>query len=220
MHLTCPSCATRFLVDPARLGPAGRKVRCGSCGHVWHAARPARDDAGVRQAAARPGDRDELPRRVHLPPPPGAPGRRGAARAVGWSLFLLVAGGLVAGFLIGRQQIVATVPAAAKLYELVGLPGAAAGAGLELRGVTSVRRLVDGERLVVIEGLVANVSKTTRPVPLLRASLTDADGEELKRWTFATAETTLSPGGTASFQTSAKNPPREGNLAIDFVAED
>ncbi len=37
MHLNCPSCETRFVIDPAALDPSGRKVRCGRCGHAWHA---------------------------------------------------------------------------------------------------------------------------------------------------------------------------------------
>lgn len=35
MIASCPSCATRFAVDEAKLGPAGRKVKCGKCGHLW-----------------------------------------------------------------------------------------------------------------------------------------------------------------------------------------
>ncbi len=37
MHLNCPSCESRFVIDPAALGPSGREVRCGRCGHAWHA---------------------------------------------------------------------------------------------------------------------------------------------------------------------------------------
>lgn len=35
MIASCPSCATRFAVTDAKLGPQGRKVKCGKCGHVW-----------------------------------------------------------------------------------------------------------------------------------------------------------------------------------------
>jgi hypothetical protein len=49
--------------------------------------------------------------------------------------------------------------------------------------------------------------------------LTDAEGVELDRWTFEAADASLAPGGATEFETVAKNPPREGNLSIDFVVE-
>ncbi|MCH8037367.1 MAG: zinc-ribbon domain-containing protein, partial [Proteobacteria bacterium] len=51
MHLTCPSCGVTFLVEPEHLGPTGRRVRCGECGHVWHQERPSEADAAERSAA-------------------------------------------------------------------------------------------------------------------------------------------------------------------------
>jgi len=37
MNIVCPNCTTFFAIDPARLGPAGRMVRCARCKHVWMA---------------------------------------------------------------------------------------------------------------------------------------------------------------------------------------
>ena len=106
-----------------------------------------------------------------------------------------------------------------RLYDLLGLEEETFELGLELRDLKSVRRLVDGKRVVVVEGLVVNLSKENRQVPSLRASVTDADGVELDSWTFQAASASLPPGGTTRFETVAKNPPREGNLGIDFVIE-
>ncbi len=37
MIVGCPACQTRYLVDEAELGgEAGRRVRCASCGNLWH----------------------------------------------------------------------------------------------------------------------------------------------------------------------------------------
>jgi predicted Zn finger-like uncharacterized protein len=262
MNLNCPSCASVFRIEPEQLGTAGRKVRCGDCGHTWfqapgeavEAAAPARapepepaapepepaaeapepvaeaPDAGPPAAAraAEPPPPEEEPRarvreeaermlRRTAPRPPSRQRRRGGSLAAGWLLLLLLVGGVTAGLYLGRDAVLARYPAAVRLYALAGLANDRPGVGLELREVKSVRRMIGGERVVVIEGLVANVSEQTRDVPLLRASLTDASGVQLAEWTFNAGAATLPPGGTAGFETSTKNPPREGSLSIDFV---
>src|SRR5579862_782178 len=37
MILTCPECATSYFVDDSRISPAGRTVKCSSCGARWTA---------------------------------------------------------------------------------------------------------------------------------------------------------------------------------------
>ena len=162
-------------------------------------------------------DLEQDPRRRFRAPPPRTKERQ-SSLLTGWLLLLVVVAGLAGGFYFGRKHIVAAVPGAQRLYDLVGVPVKALGEGLELREVKSVRRMVDGERLVVIEGLVANMSDRAQEIPLLRASLIDADGVELEQWTFSAAQQNLPPGGITEFETSTRNPPRAGNLSIDFVA--
>lgn len=36
MILVCENCNAQFVVNAAKLGAAGRTVRCGKCGHNWH----------------------------------------------------------------------------------------------------------------------------------------------------------------------------------------
>ena len=86
--------------------------------------------------------------------------------------------------------------------------------------MTSVRRTFDGQRRLIIEGVVANVSESARPVPALRASLHDASGQELAAWYFSTDVKNLSPGERTTFSTLAQSPPDGATeLTINFVAE-
>ena len=41
MIITCPSCLSRYVVDPAKIGAEGRTVKCAKCGHAWAQPAPA-----------------------------------------------------------------------------------------------------------------------------------------------------------------------------------
>lgn len=247
MNLTCPSCATTFVVEVEQLGPGGRQVRCGSCGHSWHqaaeneaaengaekSAPPAIESPTPAESPKEP-ETPETPETPEKPEKPKNPERRvrrggpkprslkkaqggSASLLMGWILFVAVIGGLAAGLYFGRVQVLALVPAAAPLYQMAGLMPPPAGMPLELRDVKTARRLVAGEQVVVVEGLVSNGSSEPQLIPLLRASLIDAKGDEIESWTFAAPVATLPPGGSTGFETIAKNPPSEGRILIDFV---
>lgn len=238
MHLTCPSCDTKFLIDPDQIGPAGRRVRCGNCGHDWVQAQPSESESeaassgNLESPTEEPGLAAEEPafeqprpeparRRFGPKPVRSAQAEPGGRRvAIGWMVFLVVVIALGAAAYFGRERIVAAVPAAAEIYRMAGLDTKPIpGAGLELREVKSVRRMIDGERVVVIEGVVANLTDQPRSVPELRASLTDSSGTRVGEWTFSAKQASLPPGGVTTFETSTKKAPREGSLAIDFVTD-
>ena len=63
------------------------------------------------------------------------------------------------------------------------------------------------------------VGRETEQFRTLGASVTDAQGTEVDRWTFMAESAQLAPGASTRCETVAKNPPREGNLSIDFVVE-
>jgi predicted Zn finger-like uncharacterized protein len=62
--IACPSCGARFNLDPAKLLPAGRNVRCAKCDHRWR-----QMPEGPPPAAAAP---EPPPAPPPSPPTPGA----------------------------------------------------------------------------------------------------------------------------------------------------
>lgn len=53
MILTCPECQTQYGIPDGAIKPEGRKVKCVSCGHVWHQM-PMEDEPEV-QATSETG---------------------------------------------------------------------------------------------------------------------------------------------------------------------
>ena len=49
MFVTCPSCSSRYVVDPAKIGPNGRAVKCAKCGHTWAEPAPPSNARRERQ---------------------------------------------------------------------------------------------------------------------------------------------------------------------------
>lgn len=216
MIVTCPSCSTRYIVDPKALGATGRMVRCANCKHTWMQAPPA--------DMPKPVDVEPAPDSVR-PIPPGSnlpafpqPQRTRPVEAIGWMVFLVVLIGGGIGLILGRNDVVALWPPAVKLYDMVGLSLERPGAGLELRDVTSARR-EDGPPVIVVEGTVANVSSKPREVPRLKAVARSAANQDLKNWTFTPSVPVLMPGETVNFKAELPDPPRGGaNLEIAFTA--
>ena len=217
MILSCTNCDARFKVDPSLLGQEGRAVRCGSCGHSWHQTPGEGEPAAQGNPDSTLDKLDEQRRRARARHPVATSEKATeSARTLGWIALLLFLVSIVSLLVFAREKIMATSPGTVRFYEMVGLLDVV-GEGLDLRDVLSERRVVDGEKTLVIEGTIMNLSDQPRQLPELRASLVDAAGAELTTWTFLAKSDTLPPGGFTTFETSAVNPPDKGKLTVVFI---
>jgi predicted Zn finger-like uncharacterized protein len=149
MILTCPACSTRYLVDPATLGRDGRMVRCAKCGHSWMQRPPVDMPKAVDLDISPPPEEIKpIPVGSSLPairkPPPPKSRKPLAISAIAAALLVLIGG------IYMRQDIVEIWPPSALLFETVGLPVDALGAGLQLQNVRSEKRVEDGITVLVI----------------------------------------------------------------------
>ncbi|MFC4351838.1 DUF3426 domain-containing protein [Fodinicurvata halophila] len=241
MILTCPSCQSRFRIPDGSLGTEGRRVRCGDCRHVWHAMPelaaafpddPTADSADAaapaehsRFAAAPDSGTESAPvsdASAWAPRPRSQPEQKPASKglAIGWGLLVLVIAGLAAAGWFARSEVVATVPESRQIYDSLGIPLAAEDPQLALHDVVSLRRTVDGEEQLQVQGLVTNEGAREVAVPEMRAVIRDTDGSELHSWTFRPENERLAPGDSTDFSTSTSNPPDEGSLALIFLAQE
>jgi predicted Zn finger-like uncharacterized protein len=214
MILTCPQCSTRYHVDPASLGTAGRTVRCASCGHRWPAQPPA-DTPKVIEL--NPAAAAATPRMW----PVAAPEKEragGSASLVGWLVGVLIIL-IVASAVIGRNEIVAGFPASATIYQKLGLP-VTLQLGLQFEEVTSKRLEEGGVTVLVVEGAIVNVSDHNRPVPPIRVTLLDDGGRRLQQELFKADLTELKAGAKTSFSGRLVNPAEQArNFSVTFELE-
>jgi hypothetical protein len=128
---------------------------------------------------------------------------------------LLFIAGLAGVAYFGRDMLVAKIPPISRLYALAGLTVSLPQDQLSLENVTSVRRVISGDRVLIIEGEVLNRSDRVLALPPLKARLEDEDGNEISSWIFSAEEAELGPGESARFETSTRNPAKAGkNLSI------
>lgn len=239
MILTCPACDTRYSVDPNSLLPNGRAVRCTKCGNTWTERPPGDMPRMVEQpyqppsqatsmgagAGAADDDDVEVPSieemtveaerplfrpRAARGPVKKAPQRpqRSWGALIAWGSFAAVLVAIVASAVLLRTMIMDLWPPATQLYQLVGL-GAPKVQPLQL-GDPVAQWEVDGNtNVIVVTGVITNVTDATQPVGKLRGSLLDARNppRELFTWTFDPPTPRLDAGASLNYATRVPNPP-------------
>ena len=218
MIIACPHCSTRFDVNAAALPPAGRKVKCARCGHVWvqRPAQPAAadDEPMPAEAAAivapEPAKAPREPRPEATPEmiwagtdiPPRRPSY-GAYWAVGVASIVV----LFAASFAYRTEIAAAVPMMGKVYAMIGFPVDTTGLELTIEAKAMNESSQGGASTLLVTGVIANVTSEERPVPQISATLYAEDKRELHSWTFDPGVTSLKPGETHAFKQELAQPP-------------
>jgi hypothetical protein len=145
---------------------------------------------------------------------------RAAERSAFWlspvvaTIVAIMLGGMsLAGL---KEQIVRAMPATSALYAAAGLPVNAR--GLEFRGVTSRVSGENSQRLLKVQGEIANLRPGLNPVPPIEVVVQGEDGRALYRWTASASKPKLGVNETIAFETRLVAPPEAGrNVKVRFA---
>lgn len=135
------------------------------------------------------------------------------SRTASWRLSLpvviIVLGcAILATFLLGREQVVRTVPDSASVYEQLGMPVNLR--GIDFRDVRGANEIVDGVVVLVVEGRLVNITSRTVPLPRLRLAVRDRTGKEIYTWNAAPPKAQLEAGEATPFRSRLASPPPDG----------
>lgn len=134
---------------------------------------------------------------------------------VGLTIFLLGVTLPVLAILM-RQSVVQASPAMAGLYRTLGFEVNLR--GLVFEKVETLRELDAGQPVLVVEGVITNVTDDTRPVPSIRLALRAEDQQEIYAWSVDPKVAFVAPGGSLRFRTRLASPPDQArDVQIRFT---
>ena len=231
MILTCPSCATSYFAPDDAIPAGGRKVRCQSCAHIWHATaeeplalgaasaprvvETARSMADEPPSVAPETPAPELPKAFRARAEQQRRIRRAATHGAVWAGLASVFVGLLAGSWLFRVEVVDLWPRAAAAYAMVGAP--VNPTGLEFEAVTA-KAMLDRPDMVMVSGALRNVRGREVQPPPLRVALLDDHGAEIGHAVITLDGAPVLPGGVQGFAALIRDPAAKGvDVGLHFV---
>jgi len=170
---------------------------------------PARVDLDADDAPVAPPRRTLSSRVAGLRPQLAVRPSKAAAWRLSLPVVVIVLGSaILATFLLGREQVVRTVPDSAAVYEQLGMPVNLR--GIDFRDVRGANEIVDGVVVLVVEGRLVNITSRTVPLPRLRLAVRDRTGKEIYTWNAAPPKANLEPGEATPFRSRLASPPPDG----------
>ncbi len=106
------------------------------------------------------------------------------------------------------------------MYAAAGLSAGTLGDGLEFRNVEPERDVENGTDVLVVRGIVANISDVPREVPMVRVEIYDANRELVQSMVVSPAKRRLGPGDTVSYHARVLNPPATARGVADTITRE
>lgn len=191
MILACPSCATRFAIDPQILGAAGRTVRCARCKQQWFVKPPLITLPADMPASAQP---EESPMVAVMPPPVAVMAQAqetGIARARRNAVLAALFCAVMLALPIFTWRMMDLSKSAALIMEQKSIV-------LDGTPITQLSQ-EDGHNVLKIDGAIVNNAVTPRKMPKLRAQGLNATGRTVKEWMIPIPQDELEPGQRLPF---------------------
>jgi hypothetical protein len=205
-------------------------IRCAMCGHGWIESRALSvvTPATYHQLVAVEIDSSEVERFAELEVARLAQAARMAEAKLaaarqhrrreirGWAMLaacLLIP--LSAGLLV-PQEVARAFPPVQAIYSMAGIEINVS--GLEFRNVGQQHKMIDGVRVLAIQGEIVNVGSRERKIPPLKFVLKDDRGTRVYDWQLTSTTRPVKPGEVSTFVTRVASPPEAAqHIEIRFA---
>jgi predicted Zn finger-like uncharacterized protein len=222
MILTCPQCATRYLLPAHMLAPEGRRVKCSSCAEVWFQLPDSEEVA----SSGRPYD--DIPEGVR-PIPDGSnlptiseedtSGAGGRPRAIGYATAAAIFALVFAGLLSFQPAIVKKAPFTKPFYAMLGHQAPLIGAGLTFEGIQAQAEPDSAGEKISITGKIVNATANEEQLPMIEAQMRNEAGDVMERWIIRPPAPNVAAQGNVEFSTSylSATPGAAFDINLQFI---
>jgi hypothetical protein len=125
-----------------------------------------------------------------------------------WILLILILASCSGAAFWWRETVVHHFPAANKAFMMVGYPANTLGYGLKIFEPKTFLDVKGRTRILGVSGQIMNETGKIIELPLLKAILIGAKGEDVTSWSFEAKEPRILPGEKVEYETMTENPPR------------
>jgi predicted Zn finger-like uncharacterized protein len=237
MLITCPRCFATYDVPDQALPPQGKMVRCSGCQFEWREAPMPLDAIAALAPQAEPqayAPPSYAPPPSPMPATPEKPEKKAAAKTttakaadgskralaplLAWTGVALVS--LLGLLILFRTQVANLSPAAADVYEAVGLPVSGPSDWFRFEQVKLEKGAADARTVFTVTGQVINQSARPRSVPLLKIYWRATSGRIGPMIVVRAAEESLASGAQTSFsgQLRGLDASSGGEIKITFLS--
>jgi len=133
-------------------------------------------------------------------------------RILSLPVLIVALAAVILGVLQWRAAVVRHFPQTASLFSMLGMPVNLR--GLIFQEVRTKSEFHDGVMVLVVEGVIVNLTRNTLEVPRLRFGLRNGTGHEVYAWTALPSKTLLGSGDGLPFRTRLASPPLDGRDVI------
>jgi predicted Zn finger-like uncharacterized protein len=189
MIIVCPSCSSRYSVQPDIVG-GGKLVRCAICGMTWkHVAEASTEE------------------------------RRHSFRLIKWTLFWFTVFVMAFSLFFVKNAVMKIWPAATDFYEIVGMDSGSVNKSFIIQNVSNFFVRKDGKLYMGLRGELTNTSNEINELTSIVISLKDETSEKTKpfekNWTHDLICKKFLPNQKIAFETELQEVPYN-NLICDI----
>jgi len=221
MVVTCEKCRTGYELDASAIGPAGRKVKCSNCGHIWRQmlpeGAPSVKTAAENAWAENDNEEPVVRKKIQSARVPVAT-RQEVAGAGFFPKFIfavLILLNLVAGALAFGPRFLAHYPVFDPLAEKIRVYSSN---GLEFQNMHFTKESVEDKVTLLVNGEIANNSGEVRRTPQVTISFIGKDGKKILAREYPLEKKYLNPGEKIPFEPKISDIPasKVSSLYLDI----